>query len=255
MTPHHIEIGKDGCAFIWEPHPLTDVVRAGGADALALDPMFCAQGAAATAPFKVAGGEAALSWNWGGWKAVELAAVRAGRRVSARKFLPPQPPEIEWRGLPACDAVELTFSDAEGARGVVKVEAPRVVVFGRDVEFAQPKRGVVGIRLLNRLDGEGVVVERLIPGQKGGFRRRQPTAFGPREPFANVPVFDFGWGVLAVVSHRRGQRRLLAYAHYYGEKSRVYPQKETGADAEMLQRLRRWLGEGGRGGQRGRASN
>jgi hypothetical protein len=250
MTSNLVEIGQDGCAILWQPHLLTDVMRARANDALALEPVMLPPGDEAAAPFKVVNNSAALSWHWGGWKMVEFVAVGAGQTGHARKLLPPQRSQVEWRELPDCDAVELTFYDADGARGVVKVEASRVATFGREVEFTQPRGGVVGVRLLNQPDGESTLVERMIPGQEEGFRVRRPISFRPGETFLRVPVAELGWGILAVVRRRRGRRQLLAYAHYDGEKNCVsLPDVSLPLDVAELQRLRRWFGEDTRGGR------
>jgi hypothetical protein len=250
MKLHLIEISQDGCAVLWQPHLLTDVMRARATDDLALEPVLLPPGDAATAPFKVANSGSALSWQWGDWKAVELVAVQAGEASRARKVLPPQPPLVEWRDLPSCDAVEMTFYDAGDTRGVVKVEASRVAVFGREVEFTQPRGGIVGVRLLDSVKGDGTQVERLIPSQEEGFRFRRASSFRPGENFLRVPVADLGWGILAVVRRRRGRLLLLAYVHYDGEKNRVsLPDVSSRLGAAELQRLRRWFGEDTRGGR------
>lgn len=245
MTADLTEIGRDGRGLLWRPHLLTDAMEACGADALAREPVLLKRGDPAITPFKVSSDGEGLSWKWGQWKKLQI----AGGRGDARTYLAAQRPSVKWADLPPGDTFELTFYAADDeARGVVMVEMPRTVAFGRDVKFVQRGRDVV-VNLLNRVErGERVHVEVLEPGQTlnaalgQGAIRRGVITFRPGETAVRLPLTPFT--IIAAVRHLGGRRELLGYVSYNGSDPVVEPNLSLAMDAKLLEKVRGWVGEG-----------
>lgn len=243
MTANLTEIGLDGRAILWRPHLLTDVLEALGAEALGREPVLLGRGDAAAAPFKVMTDAEGLSWNWGRWKKLRVAD---GRGV-AQTYPAPQRPSVRWADLPVSDAFELTFYGADDAPGgVVKVEMPSAAAFGRDVKFVQ-RGGVVVVRLLKRVESARVHVEVLEPGQTldvalgQGAIKRSVVPFRPDETDLRVPLLPFT--IIAAVKLLGGRRELLGYVSYNGSEPVAEPNLSLAMDAELLKKVRGWVGE------------
>lgn len=243
MTADLTEIGKDGRAILWRPHPLTDAMEAHGAGAFAREPVLLRRGDPAAAPFKVATDGDGLSWKWGAWKKLRIADGRGG----ARTYSAAERPAASWADLPAGDSFELTFYDAgDKARGAVKIEMPRAAAFGRDVKFVQ-RGGAVVVSLLSRVERARVYVEVLEPGQTRDAAlgqealRRGLVHFPQGETAVRVALTPFT--IIAAVRNVGGRRELLGYVSYNGTDPVAGPNLSLAMDAELLEKVRGWVGE------------
>lgn len=249
MTCPRIDVGKDRHVILWQRHLLTDVLMARGASVPTCEPVLCPPEDPAAAMFKVLADERRVAWDWGAWKSLEITAINDGQRYAPLKFFPPQLPEVGWDGLPACDAAELAFYDAGNQHqpcGAVKVGAPGLSNFGRDVSFQQPHHHAVVVKLSNKIDGANAVVRMLepsmtVPGRGQTARTRNVIGFarGTTELRLNI---DRWAGIIAVVNLRPGHPRLLGYVNYNGERM-MKPNLYSALGAAELRNVRRWVGE------------
>ncbi len=237
-----IEIGINSQTILWQPHLLTDVMKARQLDELALEPRLNPAGTPGPALFKVESKESAIKWAWGQWKRVEIRAEQGNGLSAPQSYAPPQRPTVKWNQLLASRAVELTFYGADGvAAGCVRIEVPDTTAFGRDVEFGQPRGGAIVVRLLNTNDSTGLSVERLRLWERGEFRLKgTPIFFLPGELHARVPVPSDFFGIIAVIRNRHQRRSLIGYTHYDGAKT-VQPNLIQPIDAEEFKTIRRWI--------------
>jgi hypothetical protein len=246
MTPL-VEISTSGQTILWQPHLLTDVVQSRQMDDLTLEPILNPTGVSGAALFKVESHETSVKWAWGQWKRVEIRADQVNGLSAPLNYVqPPRPSvkgnEVKWNELPAASAVELTFYGAdEVAGGHVRIEVPDTATFGRDVEFVQPRGGMILVRLLNAEGAAGLSVERLRLWDREEFRLKgDPIAFRSGESHLSVPVSSDFFGIIAVVRNRHQRRSLIGYAHYDGERM-ILPNLSQSIDATEFQKVRRWI--------------
>jgi hypothetical protein len=241
MTSSLIEIGRNRQVILWQPHLLSDVLRAQRTSVLMDEPVLRPPGDAAVLPFKVTADEKRLAWSWGEWKSLEITTFHERSKGDVLKYFPSQQPEVEWRTLPACDAVELAFYDAgDQLCGEVKVGAPSVNTFGRNVSFSQPYRRAVAVKLLNNLDSANVFIELWEPGMTPA-RRRESFPFEKKR--TDILVLIERWaGIIAVVKRQTGRPQLLGYVNYNGERL-MTPNLHSALGSAELLNIRRWIGE------------
>jgi hypothetical protein len=220
--PHSVDINKDQ-SLVWLPHLLTDVMRSKQWNDLALEPVLNAA-EAGEARIMFESSHAALTWEWGKWRQVEISVNHLDESTVIRTYVASQPAEARWQHLPVVSEVEIAFHDDNGTTARAKVQVPELTNFGREVEFEQKIRGKVRVRLSTPAIGARVVVELLRLSQQGTFKLRgEPIPFpsGKTQIYVQVPEGFFG--IIAVVAKRASSTQLIAAADYHDD-GEIVPQ-------------------------------